>query len=89
MATRIGISELRNNLSKAMRQVRNGETIEVTRRGILVAVIHPVARSRLDVLLEAGLVEPPSRPLDLAAIGPRPVTGPMTASEALEADRGS
>ena len=87
MAVRMGIRDLRDNLTKTIRRVRDGETIEVTHQGIPVAVISPVARNRIDRLIEAGLVRPARLPLDLSAIDPLPVTGSMSASEALEEDR--
>ena len=37
--TRIGIKELRQNASKYLEKVKRGETIEVTERGTLIAVI--------------------------------------------------
>lgn len=86
MARRVGIRELRDNLTTLMRQVRQGETIEVTHDGEPVALISPVARGRIEQLIAAGLATPAQRPLDLS-IEPSRVTGPMTASEALEEDR--
>jgi prevent-host-death family protein len=86
MPRRVGIRELRDNLTTLMRRVRNGETIEVTHDGEPVALISPLARGRIDQLIAAGLATPARGPLDLS-IEPSPVTGPMTASEALEEDR--
>ncbi len=36
---RIGVKELRQNVSKYLDQVKRGETVEVTERGTLIAVI--------------------------------------------------
>ena len=85
MWTQMGIRQLRDNLTEAIRRVRGGETIEVTHDGVPVAVISPVPAGRIDRLLAAGDVSrlvPLTEPLELL-----PVTGPMTASEALEEDR--
>ena len=85
MWTQMGIRHLRDNLTEAIRRVRAGETIEVTHDGVPVAVITPVPAGRIDRLLAGGGVSRPvplTRPLELL-----PVTGPMTASEALEEDR--
>ena len=85
MWTQMGIRQLRDNLTDAIRRVRGGETIEVTHDGVPVAVISPVPAGRIDRLLAAGDVSrsvPLTEPPELL-----PVTGPMTASEALEADR--
>jgi len=81
----MGIRQLRDNLTDAIRRVRNGETIEVTHDGVPVAVITPVPAGRIDRLLAAGDVSravPLGSPLELL-----PITGTMTASEALEDDR--
>jgi prevent-host-death family protein len=81
----MGIRELRDNLTEAIRRVRNGETIEVTRDGVPVAVISPVPADRIERLFAGGGV---SLPVPLAhPIERLPVTGPMTATEALEEDR--
>jgi prevent-host-death family protein len=85
MWTQMGIRQLRDNLTEAIRRVRGGETIEVTHDGVPVAVISPVPAGRIDRLLAAGDV---SRPIPLSrTLEPLPVTGPVTASEALEEDR--
>jgi prevent-host-death family protein len=52
MANRVGIQELRQNLSVYLRRVRQGETFEVTERGQPVARLTPLlehsdVRSRL------------------------------------------
>jgi prevent-host-death family protein len=40
---RVGVRELRQNLSVYLRRVRRGETLEVTERGRPVATLHPIA----------------------------------------------
>jgi prevent-host-death family protein len=85
MATRIGIRQLRDNLTAAIRRVRRGETIEVTHHGEPVAVLAPVPASRIDRLVAAGEA---TRGTPLARAPRRfPVTGPLTASQAIEDDR--
>ncbi len=88
VATRIGIRELRDTLTQTIRRVRGGETIEVTHDGEPVALLTPYPRSRIDELIATGRVRPALRPL-YPLPDPVPVTGPMTGSEALEADRSS
>jgi prevent-host-death family protein len=81
----MGIRELRDNLTDAIRRVAAGERIEVTRDGVPVAVIAPVPIDRIERLLAGGGVSRPvplSRPLRLF-----PVKGEKSASEALEEDR--
>jgi prevent-host-death family protein len=85
MTRRIGIRELRDNLTKTIRRVRAGETIEITHDGEPVAVLSPIREGRIERLLARPDVTP-GKPLD------RPIrrlraTGPLTASEILERDR--
>ena len=82
----MGIRELRDNLTAAVRRVRAGESIEVTHDGEPVAILSPVKRSRLDELIAAGQVTLPTRPLQI----PRErfkVTGDRTVSEILDEQR--
>jgi prevent-host-death family protein len=85
MATRMGIRELRDSLTSAIRRVQRGETIEVTNHGKPVAVITPVHSDRVARLIASGEARPPT-PLE-RPIQTFPITGEMSASEALEEDR--
>jgi prevent-host-death family protein len=85
-AERMGIRELRDNLTATIRRVRAGETIEITHHREPVALLSPVRRDRLEALIESGEVTPPSRRLELPA-RLHPVTTGVTASQALEEDR--
>ncbi len=68
MAKQIGIRELRQNLSRAIDDVRGGETLEVTRGGQPVARIVPVTHAtRLGQLIAEGKARPALRPMDLDA----------------------
>jgi prevent-host-death family protein len=88
MATQIGVRELRQNLSRALEQVRQGETLEVTKNGRPLARIVPVSYpTKLDQLIAEGKARPALRPMDLTRPLRRSSTG-MTASEALQEDRG-
>lgn len=53
---RVGVREMRQNLSKYLRRVATGETLEVTQRGRPVAILAPLAgpASPLDRLVTAG-----------------------------------
>ncbi len=83
---RIGIRELRDNLTSTIRRVRAGEAFEVTHDGEPVAILTPVKRSRLEELIAAGQVTPAKRPLNLSRKRFTP-TGDRTASEYLEDGR--
>ena len=76
MSDRVGIRELRQNLSVYLRRVEAGETLEVTERGKPVALLTPLPgrQSILDRLIAEGrpgrrsvpsarsaLLSPPSR----------------------------
>jgi prevent-host-death family protein len=85
MATKMGIRELRDSLTSTIRRVQRGETIEVTHHGVPVAVLGPVPAGRIARLVASGDV---SAGTPLARRRRRfPVTGPVTASEALAEDR--
>lgn len=85
MPERMGIKDLRDTLTASIRRVRAGETIEVTHHGIPVAVLTPVPGDRIGRLVAAGDVTP-GKPLD-RPLRRFPVTGELSASEAIEADR--
>ena len=56
-ASRVGVRELRQNLSKYLRRVERGETLEVTERGHAVAVLGPLPEREeraIDRLVAAG-----------------------------------
>ncbi|MEE2570698.1 type II toxin-antitoxin system prevent-host-death family antitoxin [Pseudarthrobacter sp. J64] len=56
--TTIPHRELRNQSSKILERVRNGETIDVTNNGEVAATLIPPALSPLERLLLAGQVRP-------------------------------
>jgi prevent-host-death family protein len=63
---RISVSELKARLSEHIRLVKGGEEVLVTERGRVVAVLSPIAPSRMEqeelaALVEAGLVRPAKR----------------------------
>jgi prevent-host-death family protein len=87
MAERIGIRELRQGLSAALRRVRTGETLEVTDRGRPVARIVPARKdSPFEDLIEQGLVRPRSRSGPFPA--PLDVPTQMSSEEAMDILRG-
>jgi len=68
----VGIRELRADLSRYLKRVREGEEILVTDRGTPIARITPAdGRSKLDELIAAGVLTPPVNR------GPRKVPKPM------------
>ena len=63
MSGTVGIAELRQNLSRYLRRVEDGERLIVTDRNRPVAELGPppVAASALDRLIADGRVSPPRR----------------------------
>ncbi|TQN35683.1 prevent-host-death family protein [Blastococcus colisei] len=66
---RIGVRELRQNASQYLARVKAGETVEVTERGTLIALLTPPspAASARDRLIAEGRLIPASGPLQLPA----------------------
>jgi prevent-host-death family protein len=63
--TSVGVRELRQRASELLRQVANGETIEITDRGRPVAILSPLPQgSPLERLRKAGDLEAATSDLD-------------------------
>jgi prevent-host-death family protein len=59
----VGIRELRADLSRWVKRVRNGDEVIVTERGKPVARLVPFVREpKIDQLVREGLATPPRRP---------------------------
>lgn len=87
MRSTVGVAELRQNLSRYLRRVANGERLLITDRNQPVAELGPVPSSaELDRLILAGRVSPPVRP---SLPEPLQLDGdPYTLSRALDEIRG-
>jgi prevent-host-death family protein len=73
---RVGVRQLRQNLSRYLRRVARGERLEVTDRGNPVAVLGPILEwsTTLGRLVASGRARPPAGDLlDLS-----PPRGPVT-----------
>jgi prevent-host-death family protein len=87
MTERVGIRELRQNLSRYVARTLRGESFEVTDRGRPVGRLVPPASGEvwLDELVAQGLVRPAQR---RSAMLPEPgELGTGSITEALEAER--
>ena len=74
----VGVRELRNNLSRYLDRVRDGEEVVVTERGRAIARVLPVGAERaLDRLINEGVVTPARRPKRRAA-PPMVTKGPVS-----------
>ena len=82
---RIGIRELKNGLSATLREVEDGEIVEVTDHGRPIARIVSIRPSPSAQLIAEGRMTPPEDDRDLLALEPLPPPGPgePTASEIL------
>jgi prevent-host-death family protein len=75
---RIGVRELRQNASRYLARVKAGETVEVTERGVLVALLTPPrpADSVRERLIAEGRLIPATGPRHFPVR--RSVDGPST-----------
>jgi len=87
---RIGVRELRQNASRYLAMVKAGQTVEVTERGELIAVLAPPSPSHhsRDRLVASGRLIPAVNPTGrLRNANPVPATNSDTTAELLERDR--
>jgi prevent-host-death family protein len=73
---RMGVRELKDGLSHALRQVQEGETVEVTDRGRPIARIIKAWPSRAQQLIAEGRLTPPEDDGDLLDLWPPPPLEP-------------
>ena len=89
---RIGIREFQKHLSSHLRELKEGDTLVITKRGKAVARLVPVDLPEVPVeekflrLIEAGLASWSGRKLS-PDIPTFPVRGPKTVAEMLIEDR--
>ena len=78
---RIGVRELRQHATRYLERVKAGETVEVTERGRLVALLVPPApdASERERLIASGQLVPASTPFRLPVRRPIPHGAPGTA----------
>jgi prevent-host-death family protein len=93
--TSTGIRELKNNLSRYMRQVEAGERVAITAHGRVVAELVPPGtmsragrRSRFDELVSAGVIRPPVEAGDPLEQWLDIRLPPGTAAALIDSDRG-
>ena len=79
---RIGVRELRQNASRYLALVAQGERFEVTDRGRPVALLVPASGNAWQDLLASGRMAPPHEEGDVADLKPLDLV--FSASKALE-----
>jgi prevent-host-death family protein len=82
---RIGVRELRQHASRYLDKVKAGETVEVTERGELIALLVPPPKETLarERLIAAGILKPATRPFRMPSPAPARA-GEPTAEEMLD-----
>ncbi|MBS1869824.1 MAG: type II toxin-antitoxin system prevent-host-death family antitoxin [Actinobacteria bacterium] len=77
---RIGVRELRQHATRYLGRVKAGETVEVTERGQLIALLVPPApgATERERLIASGQLVPASRPFQVPRRAPLPAGGPST-----------
>lgn len=88
MKNRVGIRELKQNASKVIQEVKDGEIITVTEHGVPVAKIIPIASDRYQELIQDGTIEPGTGTFDLRTIKPVKLPEGMTSEQLLRQSRG-
>ncbi len=85
---RVGVRELRQNLSVYLRRVKQGESLEVTERGTVVAELVPKPEpiDPLERMISEGRARPAQRSWDELP-PPLKTDDPLAGTKALEADR--
>lgn len=83
---RVGVRELRQNLSVYLDRVKLGESLIVTEHGQVVALLQPVTPSAtpLDALIDRGLARSATRSLHDVVRQPLAPAGERPLSEILE-----
>lgn len=78
----IGIRELRQDASRVIELVARGESVLITKHGKPVATINPIRKSKLEILVDAGMVTPATKKFNLRDWKP---TGPPASPEVIAA----
>ncbi|WP_322779926.1 hypothetical protein [Frankia sp. Cas4] len=60
MVVRVGVRELQHNTARVIEKIKDGQTVEITERGRLVALLVPPGPSHKarDELIAAGVLHP-------------------------------
>jgi len=81
----VGVRELRDNLSRYLDRVREGEQMVVTDRGRAIARVLPIGADRvLDKLIAEGIVSPARK---RSRRSPRPIKATGTVSDLIAEQR--
>lgn len=67
----MGIRDLKQNPSKIIAQVKQGEAFTVTERGVPVAKIVPIAEDPFTQLVQKGVIRLPKGRIDMRKVHPQ------------------
>lgn len=84
----MGIRELKQNASKVIQEVKEGEVVTVTEHGVPVAKIIPIAKDRYQELIDDGTLEPPTIRFDIRQIKPVKLPDGITSEQLIRESRG-
>lgn len=87
MENKVGIRDLKQNPSKVIALVKQGQAFTVTERGVPVAKLVPIAEDPFTQLVQEGVIRLPKGNLDLSLIKPEKSPLGMTSEELLAEDR--
>jgi prevent-host-death family protein len=68
---RIGVRELRQQASRYLARVKDGESFEITDNGVPVAQLVPVQPSGIAALYASGYVRPAAKPVSFRDVKPK------------------
>lgn len=71
MENKVGIRDLKQNPSKVIALVKQGQAFTVTERGVPVAKLVPIAEDPFTQLVQEGVIRLPKGNLDLSLIKPQ------------------
>ena len=87
MENKVGIRDLKQNPSKVIALVKQGQAFTVTERGVPVAKLVPIAEDPFTQLVQEGVIRLPKGNLDISLIKPEASPLGKTSEELLAEDR--
>lgn len=87
MENKVGIRDLKQNPSRVIALVKQGQAFTVTERGVPVAKLVPIAEDPFTQLVQEGVIRLPKGNLDLSLIKREKSALGKTSEELLAEDR--
>jgi prevent-host-death family protein len=83
----VGIRALKQNASEVIQMVKQGDVVVITERGVPVAQISPIKKTRLQELIDAGLATPATRDFREISFNPTSKRGLPSSLEMIREQR--